>query len=451
MKKKILIFIKMNNHLVLNFILLFQLVSYIINLKCEDRDIPNCQKCNEDICEQCEDKYFLLFDGLACIKCNDSVYGNIGCEGKCDGSNYITTRNIKCEENGCKSGYYNYNGICQKCSQVSYYCSKCQYTQNKFKCLECKNDNYAVSEITGGCEECFMSHCYRCHYLNKTKNTKCDECYSNYYINENGTCSYCYRNISNHESCRYCPDKQNCYCDSGYTYDDSNNCVECPPNCNDCKYNYITKSIECMSCKNGYLLNFLNSCVNCGDNCYSCKLSYNNINPICEKCFDGYTFDNENNCTIKYPKNCSSCYYNNETLLCNSCYNNFVMNKSNYCIPCNQDEEIGGKVCLSCQYLISIKKNICKYCSYNYINITDEQSCIEPNKIQLSKYCTKAVNLGNKENPKYSCITCKSSAVSIYNNEGIMNCYPKETILENCQNGTIDEEGNLICTKCLNN
>ena len=136
----------MNKNLILYFLFL-KLNSYIISLFCEDRDIQNCEKCNEDFCEICRDTYFPLFDGLICIKCNDEAYGNIGCEGKCDGSNYLATRNIICEENGCKDGFYNLIGICTPCTWASDYCVKCRYIQNKFKCLECVNNTFGISEI----------------------------------------------------------------------------------------------------------------------------------------------------------------------------------------------------------------------------------------------------------------------------------------------------------------
>ena len=439
----------MNNHLILNF-LLFQLNSYIICLMCEDRNIPNCLKCNEDLCEQCEDKYFPLFDGLICVKCNDQKYGNEGCEGKCDGSNYLATKNIICEENGCKESYYNIMGICTPCSFGSDYCAKCQYINNKFKCLECTNKSYRVSEQSGKCELCSIPNCEICYFPDNSNKAQCNKCYPDYYINEEKTCSRCYRSIYNGESCYYCPDKENCYCADGYTKDNSNNCVKCPSTCSNCKYIITSNTLECSSCISGYLMDSYKNCENCGNNCASCYLE-NDLIPKCTKCKDGYIFDEHKKCTIKCPNNCSSCFYKNETLLCDNCFSSYyVMNKENYCISCYQDEEIGGKGCNYCHYIPSTKTNICESCYSNYIYITNDKVCREPTKIKLSEDCTHAQNLGTKENPKYSCTTCKSN-IPIYNKEGIMNCYPRNGVLQYCQNGIIDEEGNLNCTKCLYN
>ena len=440
----------MNNHLIL-YLLLIKLNSYIICLICEYRDIPNCSKCNEDLCVQCEDKYFPLYDGLICVKCDDEVYGNIGCEGKCDGSNYLATRNIICEK--CKEGYYNLMGICYSCSRGSDYCSKCEYINNKFKCLECTNDKYRVSPQTGKCQPCSIANCEKCFYPDNSNEAKCEKCYPNYYINGYGTCDICYRRTYNGENCLYCPpDKRDCYCTNGYIYnDDSKICVTCPSYCSSCIYNSTTKSAECITCNSGYIIDSFKNCIYCG-NCYSSLYCYleNNL-PKCTKCGGGYISNEQKTCT-NCPTNCYSCFYNNiGNLLCDSCYSNYVMNKENYCIPCNQDEEIGGKGCISCQYITNSKINICNKCNSNYIYITNERVCREPTKVMLSPYCINAQNLGTKENPKYSCTTCNSNVLSIYNKEGIMNCYPREGVLQYCQNGIFDEKDNLNCTKCLYN
>ena len=50
-------------------------------------------------------KTYFLFENK-CYKCNDKEFGNIGCIGECDGTDYETKRNIICEENGCDDKYY---------------------------------------------------------------------------------------------------------------------------------------------------------------------------------------------------------------------------------------------------------------------------------------------------------------------------------------------------------
>ena len=130
--------------------------------KCGDEVIDHCTKCNtgenSDNCEKCEDKYFPFFNNLLCLPCNDSTYGQIGCQGNCDGSNYVETRFAFCEEGGCKGGYYNLNGICMKCSEGADHCINCTYevqeesTNGNFICHQCENNTYRLTEH-GTCEK----------------------------------------------------------------------------------------------------------------------------------------------------------------------------------------------------------------------------------------------------------------------------------------------------------
>ena len=111
--------------------LFVNLLYYINSLLCKNNSIDHCLKCasegNEDTCEQCEDTYFPLYSNTYCIKCDDEIDGQKGCGGKCDSSNYTTILNVLCEENGCKEGYYNVDGICNKCNKGSEYCTNCTY------------------------------------------------------------------------------------------------------------------------------------------------------------------------------------------------------------------------------------------------------------------------------------------------------------------------------------
>lgn len=183
--------------LILIFLLIIKFLE-IINLQCGKQDIPNCIKCGigeeSDTCIQCEDKYFLFFKNLLCLKCNDALYGNIGCEGNCDGANYEYSKNIICEENGCKEGYYNDNGICLKCSDISQNCIKCSYmipegsTQNEFKCLQCDYHNNYFLHNDGKCHKCLINNCYSCSSSDNKE--YCFICDSGYKI-KNGECTKC--------------------------------------------------------------------------------------------------------------------------------------------------------------------------------------------------------------------------------------------------------------------
>ena len=134
--------------------------------------IEHCKRFNDtdEICTECEDKYFPLYGGgLECVSCNDTIDGQIGCEGKCDASRLIYTGIPLCEENGCKEGYYNVKGICYPCSINSPHCIKCSYiapSENSgklFTCLECEvgeNGTYYIIHSDGKCHECFIDHLY---------------------------------------------------------------------------------------------------------------------------------------------------------------------------------------------------------------------------------------------------------------------------------------------------
>ena len=97
--------------------------------KCGDEYIEKCTKCgtgdSENTCVQCIDKYFLVPNGVFCLACNDSLYGQIGCEGNCDSTNLVNDRNVLCYENDCKEGFFNLNGFCTSCGMEIDNCKKC--------------------------------------------------------------------------------------------------------------------------------------------------------------------------------------------------------------------------------------------------------------------------------------------------------------------------------------
>ena len=82
----------MLNNIIKVFIIINILFTSLISLVCNNRNINHCIKCGtgnySDTCDQCEDKYFPLFKNMICLKCNDSNYGQIACEGNCVASKY---------------------------------------------------------------------------------------------------------------------------------------------------------------------------------------------------------------------------------------------------------------------------------------------------------------------------------------------------------------------------
>ena len=89
---------------------------------CDGDTIEFCTNCNSekegkdpDSCASCENKHFPFFFDLICLACNDPNFGQIGCIGNCNGSNFLETRQITCEKDKCKEGYYYDDGQCIQC------------------------------------------------------------------------------------------------------------------------------------------------------------------------------------------------------------------------------------------------------------------------------------------------------------------------------------------------
>ena len=233
--------------------LLNHLLTIILNLHCGKEEIDHCAQCgtgeNSDTCAKCENNYFLFLSNLLCIPCDHEYYGNIGCGGNCDGSKYKEIGNILCEENGCKDGYYNLEGICLNCSIGSEYCKKCTYLApyengiKEYECKECINDKYQVLD-DGRCHRCSINNCAECHYPYLSKYPICDKCMPGYYINSNGTCSQCHYPVYiDNGKCTVCSDdlknfeSGNCTCNNSYILINHSSCISCPETCNKCYYN----------------------------------------------------------------------------------------------------------------------------------------------------------------------------------------------------------------------
>ena len=475
---------------------------------CGGKTIPHCTKCSSrDTCEMCEEKYFLIPNGLSCVACNDSTYGQIGCEGNCDGSDYSKTKFAFCEKNGCKEGYYNLNGICYQCETGSPHCSKCNYeesedeTKGKFVCQECETNKYGLTNF-GTCKLCSMNNCKSCHYINNT-NTECDICNEDYYKSANGECKACYWTYIPGGQCYICSDNYTnyeageCSCFFRYTKVGHSTCMECKNGCNNCEYNQKTNDTECKRCDGGYVMNSDKNCIYCGKGCSSCNLDKeNNIN--CSSCFSGI-FLEFNKCLI-CDYHCSKCIindsspYKNESI-CIKCEGDYGLNQEKECISCKTISDIGGSGCYACRYNQTKVKFECLSCSndnYVYINntfkclsntdsnqiylygclrafykeetntfeclnckkgfiqIINDKTCRKKNEIGISSYCNEVENLGTPESPIYSCTKCPNNTAFIkYNSNNKKECFSRSDNFNFCIEGEIEEDGNHKCTKCV--
>lgn len=423
-------------------LILILLLTIIINiskfssLECNDQLIDHCTQCNSgdnsDSCAKCEEKYFPFFNDLLCLPCDDAIYGQSGCKGKCDATNYIIQRNVMCELGSCKEGFYYMNGICTPFNKTSPGCSKCTYevqekeTKGNLTCNECESNEYKLNEF-GKCEKCNMTNCQKCHYENNNLNKKCDQCiYSNYFVNSKGECDSCwytYHEDYKGKECHVCSDNKthyydNCWGRDGYTEVRNSNCVECPPGCRKCNYNNKTKNTEeCLNCFRGYVFDSNRKCIYCGEGCSSCTLDEKN-NPICLNCDSGY-YLNENKC-ITCSNGCSSCKLvenskNKNETICIECNYYYALNpKNNNCTYCSNIPQLGDWGCKRCKYNNITNNYECLECwDKNYAYIINTYQCLK-NYEPIEKYlygCLRADY--NEENNTYTCLQCKDNFLPV--------------------------------------
>ena len=299
-------------------------VSFQNSVQCDGETIDKCTACNigenSDSCSACEDGTFLFFHNLVCLPCNNSLYGQVGCGGKCNGTNFTETREIACEEGGCIDGYYrSYNGICYPCSTMFPNCTKCTfYYKNTFfeyKCLEWEDGN------------CFMDSCEICKFNSDEKKEVCEKCMEGFDINKKGKCDRCYNETNYYDRICYKCDTDDepiqCWCLEGYyeNPEDPTDCLSCPDGCQDCTLNKETNEVKCLTCGIGYSFNKENTCQSCqSSECAKCEFDENN-NPTCLSCIEGYAFNSQNSCvecgssigSHEGYEQCSSCIRNEET------------------------------------------------------------------------------------------------------------------------------------------
>jgi len=407
------------------------------------------------------------------MRCNDPKYGQIGCGGNCDGSKNEKSRMPKCNENDCLQEFYNIGGICFKCDENSPNCSKCSYdyingSQEKiFKCLGCDEPDLKVlNKKDGKCHKCLVTNCEKCDF-DINDNDICEECITDYYVNNVKTCSKCgWKYITGGEY-YYCPDKtseiKNFKCYGGFAKGEGYNCLSCPTGCSSCTYNTQTKTFHCSSCTSSryYLLNGI--CNSCPAHCTSCNLNQNNI-PVCTDCSEGY-YILGNNCE-SCGSNCNYCSGNK----CGGCYLGYCLDNGE-CIKCVDNcrtctkESNGSTKCTNCDssYALDSANNKCLYCPSNC------DSCIYQNNDLICTSCYgNTILLNNKCKPcssdasiggsscstcSYSggsnkCKSCKSNDYSYISNQYkcLPNTNPEEEIF-GCITASLNN-GKYDCSAC---
>ena len=491
--------------------LIFIILSLLCSIRASD-DILDCgEHCIEcDIienitqCSKCEDNYYWSFEKNSCIQCNDYFYR---CEGKCYRANYYDLFAL-CEEGGCSYGYINLNGICISCHSLSIGCSKCSYEMEKdnsdegnFTCYRC-DSYYGALTKKGTCEHCKIPGCDSC-YFNSENQPICNQC-SNGYYKKYGECNKCRRINIEGGYCNLCSyDYRECFCDIQYSLTEYSECIKCDDGCEECVYNNIANESICIKCLPHYVLNKNQKCIYCGDECTYCELNENNNIPTCLSCksgimlsnnkcipsisgcknqiieqnsenkdelvcnecnYDFYSISNYKNCT--YCKNedvgegCKRCYYNqnNNKYECLKCLNDSYAYITNtfQCFSNNGQNDTYLYGCLKANYNENLGRYECFECKENFMIIKGENICRNIAEINLSLDCLEITNIGTTENPIYSCDECNSNFSLIalqINSTYIKDCYNrnKNNNLSYCLSGEIDENGNFICDKCVEN
>ena len=500
---------KVNSLLIL--LLFCSIISSNEQINQDEREVEHCIEYNtiekSKICLKCEDKYFLYYFNNSCIPCNDSFYGDIGCEGNCVGSEYENNRFIYCEEKGCKEGYYNLNGRCISCDDGSPGCSKCNYETQEgyFTCHECINNEYRLNEF-GACQHCNLSLCEVCHYDDINGNAICDKCIDGAYNNSDGECQLCRKVTIYGGNCTICSDKDTdyelgfCSCREHYTLINHSICLDCSSHCLKCDYDNNNDETKCRKCERGYVLNDEKKCISCGDDCKYCSLNENDNSITCLSCyseillsdnecissisgcekevlnkFSDYESICENCCSYNYILNqdksctycgsnpdtgngCSRCLYDKgrnkyKCLECDNMDSYVYINNKFQCQENDLEDNLNLYGCIEANYNEKTKNYECFKCKKDFIYITNDKICKKYNDINISDYCLEAENLGSIEDSLYSCRECKNDLTLITINSTLLLkiCYTRQGNLSYCLEGKIDENGNLICTKCVEN
>ena len=403
----------------LMLLLLLQFIFKILALHCGDKEIIKCKECDTDenlnICKICDDGYFPLLENSICISCNDPIYGQIGCKGNCNSSDYSNSIFNYCYE--CKEGYYNIGGICHLCDYKNKGCKKCKYDKDLFRCEECLvEDGYFLNSYNT-CSRCsnYISNCDECH-LNGTKYV-CDKCLTGYFLSffyGNGYCLSCYNKEIFGGYCYYCSDDRKptyCQCYTNYTNYTLLNyfyCLKCPNNCDACEYSSEIHTAKCYKCAKGYYLDPTNQCLICNDNCEYCYYNNKNNSLVCLKYKE-----------LKCPDGCSSCEFDSEknNIKCTDCYFGYIFDpKNSNCIKCNSIKEL-GEGCETCIYNHSREQYECQTCyTYAYFNSNYNNYSYVINKFQCLPNTDKSMtglynclkSQYNFEFQKYECIECKN-------------------------------------------
>ena len=441
----------------------------------------NCKKSQKRLsfCEECDDGFYLLSNGLFCASTKHCIYGDreTGKCTNCETGYYLDTKENKCKSNrenngfkNCKKGnkkceecVYNYylgeddlcslskncsesdeNGTCIECAKgyhLSSYDNKCTKVD---KCLKV-NNNFECEE----CEKFLLLNNSKCVPVDEWENAKftnckytngayCTECKDNYYLNQKN--NFCVLNIYMKDF-KYCAKSdisgEYCeVCEKGYYLGTEDNICTPTFGC------AASENGVCKKCKYSFCLNRKNECIRNTDYMenyiyYKCRKT-NNADTACILCEDGYNLFNGKcldtlNCKERPFGNCVKCKQNYCLSNLYGCVNLDIPN----CERCDSTDL--GK-CTGCEagYYLNEKSNICEKCKNGCATCSDENNC---GSCDIG-YFTKKMESKNGEFDA-ECGQCP---------EGCKDCYDEKSCLS-CKEGFYvvrgnAKEENVVCNKC---
>ena len=471
---------------------------YFFSKNGECVNTKNCKKSQKRLsyCEECDEGFYLLNNGLFCASTQNCVYGDreTGKCTDCESGFYLDVNDNQCKSNqennifkNCKKGgekcneciygYYlgednicslsrncsnsDQDGKCTKCQEgyyLSTYDNKCTIVENclkadyKFECEECQkyillNDSKCVT-----IDAWEISKFSNCKKTDRT-GVYCAECKENYYLNQKN--NFCVLNIymKNFKNCaksdisgEYCEECQNGFylgtedkiCTSTYGCASSENGV-------------------CQKCKYSFCLNGDNRCVSNTNYqkpvYYKCKKT-NNVDSECVLCEDGYFLENGQcfdtlNCKLRPFGNCVEC--KNHFCLSNvyGCLNTNVDN----CERCDSDDI---NQCTGCKsgYRLDEAKNVCVKCKEGCATCSNDNNCgycdegyfVKKRESKNEEYdaecgkCTEGCGECYDEN---SCISCREGFYVVRGNKKEENIVCGE-----CSEGCVECDGPNNCLRC---
>ena len=394
-----------------------------------------------ELCDLCEDNYYLSEDG----KCSETKFCSILDLDKnkcieCSSDYFLSKYNSFCvSTNNCYLGDKDI-GLCLSCDK-NYYLD---YKDGKCKSNQEDNDFKYCRFADETCKECIYSYYlgedYKCSTSKNCSDSekgKCDSCSDNFYLGKDNKCT----NIKN---CIYSNNDYECIeCEENYFYDQNKKvCALGEKNFENCKFSDYNGKI-CEKCKDGFYLNLKDHLCYSNkdlDNFFGCEES-DKTGKYCNICLEGFYHG------MKYKK-CSKiegCENFSSEIKCDECNERYALdNKSGICkinykiideetkfyFKCNKTNEEGNKcafcingldldengLCVDYEHCVEGKAGVCKKCGKKdneYLDYclnsafgcvqTFSKNCMECDDILDLNKCTKCLD-GYELNSENICI-----------------------------------------------